>query len=123
MSITRGSLSLVTDGDVIDAPAFTPIDPLRPAGDNTHAGLPVPCPIHDWCMGHEHGETVTAASQHTGEVHGSSVGTLYVDLTGAVASVAYTPDFGETVYLDPDEAIEHAHALITFALAAKAVAA
>lgn len=123
MSITRGNLSLVTDGDVVDAPVFAPLNPLRPADPNAHAGLPLPCPLHVWCMGHETGEQVTAASQHSGEVHNIPAATLNLDLTDGVASVAFTPDFGQTVFLAPDEAIERATALLAYALAAKAVAA
>lgn len=125
MPVTRSHLSLVTDGDVVDAPEprLTPIDPLRPADPNAHAGLPVPCPLHVWCMGHEAGESITAAAQHSGEVHNIPAATLNLDLTDGVASVAFTPDFGQTVFLAPHEAIERAAALLAYALAAKAVAA
>lgn len=106
--------TLGEDGDLIAC------EPLRPAA-TLGVGLTVPCPIHAWCLGHETGEEITAASLHHGTVHQTPAAGLYLHLDAGVASVALVPDSGDYSLLDPDEAESLACALLLHAAAARSV--
>ena len=108
--------SLGEDGDLVAC------DPLRDADDHSATGE-LPCPIYNWCTGHEAGEDITEDTLHTGEPHRAATFGLQLHREAGVTSIAASPDVADKNLLHPDEADALAAALSLYAAAARSVAA